>query len=586
MQNLIHNIKDLFSEQNRFRNFKNFITEINFPHYKGFVEKERILFNFPITVVVGQNGCGKSSILQALETTPAGKSYSPKWFSTFVDPIKDSEAGVKPCYWYKFYNSDINKIVEVINTRIQSKDNKDYWEPSRPIKMHGMQSMPVYKKGELGRTKTRWEGIRKHIEYIDFRSELSAFDKYFYFEDPPRKKRYHSRQDYIRYFSKYLKLVFDEKLPSYFLRGLNKVNKLASVSSSELTEISNILGKNYKSATIVDHKFYKNSGVSVLFETEGLEYSEAFAGSGEMSIVKLVNRIYNAPENSLILLDEPEVSLHPGAQSKLIEFIANSVIKKRHQVVISTHSPTIVQCLPKESIVVLSQNPEGKFNAICDVPPELAFQYIGHKSSQKKRLIVEDLTAKQLLEKVIRQQWSVNIDSIEIIFHAGGSTDIYKEAVVMSRMNDGKTFLYLDGDEYKSDVPNNHDISDSQVDLKIKEITGIDISNFQFCADSGNNEQLLQEKRTYIEFLKNNCFYLPGGKPEEVLWKCSLVEFDKDNFQDEDYKKRIANWVESDIQNCSSSDISTYRKRLLNEIDMNHEFIMKIVRDLTIIMDK
>ncbi|CJH58694.1 Uncharacterised protein [Streptococcus pneumoniae] len=43
--------------------------------------------------------------------------------------------------------------------------------------------------------------------------------------------------------------------------------------------------------------------------------------TGEARIILLVNDIVNAQSNSLILIDEPEISLHPSAIYKFKEFL-------------------------------------------------------------------------------------------------------------------------------------------------------------------------------------------------------------------------------------------------------------------------
>ncbi|EDP2820988.1 ATP-binding protein, partial [Salmonella enterica subsp. enterica serovar Oranienburg] len=91
-------------------------------------------------------------------------------------------------------------------------------------------------------------------------------------------------------------------------------------------------------------------GGTALLSTDKLNYTEAFAGSGEFAIVSLVLSLYAAKPNSLILLDEPEVSLHPGAQKRMMEILYSIVDQHKHQVVVSTHSPVIVNLLPKEAI--------------------------------------------------------------------------------------------------------------------------------------------------------------------------------------------------------------------------------------------
>lgn len=62
-----------------------------------------------------------------------------------------------------------------------------------------------------------------------------------------------------------------------------------------------------------------------------------------------------------MLLDEPEVSLHPGAQENLKEYLLEAIKTKKLQVVISTHSPTLIKGLPSSAIKLFKTNEYGKF---------------------------------------------------------------------------------------------------------------------------------------------------------------------------------------------------------------------------------
>lgn len=105
-----------------------------------------------------------------------------------------------------------------------------------------------------------------------------------------------------------------------------------------LNEINNILGKQYVEIRRVYHRVYESWGTSVLVKTkDGMSYSEANAGSGENAIINMVCTVLSVPNNSLILLDEPEVSLHPSAQKKLKIFLLQIIKKYHHQIVLSTH---------------------------------------------------------------------------------------------------------------------------------------------------------------------------------------------------------------------------------------------------------
>lgn len=125
----------------------------------------------------------------------------------------------------------------------------------------------------------------------------------------------------------------------------------------------------------MEHALFTNDKAStVILESNSLNYSEAFAGSGEFAVTLLVNQIINAPNASLILLDEPEVSLHPAAQIRLMEFLNQICLKNKHQVVISTHSSSIVRDLPQESIKLFTLNSTtGKVSILENVSPEEAF---------------------------------------------------------------------------------------------------------------------------------------------------------------------------------------------------------------------
>ena len=78
--------------------FINYIEYIDFPFYKNLIPRTRINFEFPMTVLIGKNGSGKSSTLHALFGAPQGYTCSDFWFSTDVDPI--AESGDRNRYFY------------------------------------------------------------------------------------------------------------------------------------------------------------------------------------------------------------------------------------------------------------------------------------------------------------------------------------------------------------------------------------------------------------------------------------------------------------------------------------------------------
>ncbi|PSU86980.1 hypothetical protein C0W35_21900 [Photobacterium kishitanii] len=94
---------------------------------------------------------------------------------------------------------------------------------------------------------------------------------------------------------------------------------------------------------------YSNQKGGVIFH----EISEL--SSGERQVIYILMKIANIKhgEKSLILMDEPEISLHLSWQKKLIKIIKN--INPNSQVIIVTHSPAIVMDGWRDSYIDISK---------------------------------------------------------------------------------------------------------------------------------------------------------------------------------------------------------------------------------------
>jgi len=505
--------------------FKKFIEYIRFPHLKNFEDNLRINFNSPITFLVGPNGTGKSSILQALYGCPEGKSLGNYWFNTQLDPISD-----KHFFIYSYITEKTNTQVEVIKQRVHDPSNPDYWEPARPNKKFGMKEVPINADPDEAH-KTRWKLLEREVLYLDFRYELSAYDKYFYFGERPNTVTMKTKQDLIRRYAARLAQSYSKNCETSF-RSL-KASKPISLGNEELKIISEILGKNYKEAKLLVHNYYKRmGGHSVYYKTKNNQnYSEAFAGSGEIAVVKLIHEIYNANNYTLVLLDEPETSLHPAAQKKLIKFLINQIVKKKLQVVVSTHSSDLIENMPKESIKVLYEREDNsKVDVIENVLPQEAFYHIGHSLSNKTQLIVEDKLAKLILERSILKYGGEALANLfEVKFFPGGETRLKLDFLPTYSRDGNKThFIIFDGD-MKVDKVEVGDLSDNQKNEEylgqiITNILKMDCKRISFAQDSGRSEQKIEQMLSLIKFHKERVFYLPKSIPEKIIWSKKVLK--------------------------------------------------------------
>ena len=76
------------------------------------------------------------------------------------------------------------------------------------------------------------------------------------------------------------------------------------------------------------------------FSFNEIKHSSNGAGDGYINIFNIVDSLYDSSENNVILIDEPEISLHPDLQRKLFKLLVE--YSKDKQIIISTHSPYFV----------------------------------------------------------------------------------------------------------------------------------------------------------------------------------------------------------------------------------------------------
>ena len=576
--------------------FKKYIDFIQFPFFRNIEVNTKISFRFPLTVFVGQNGCGKSSCLHALYGAPAKYTPYEFWFETKVDPVKYyNDTKRRHSFWYS-YLDDKQKKREVIKARIRREGDPNYWETSRPLDWAGMKPR-----------KTRDKPIDKEVVYLDFRAELSAFDKYFYFGNLINSKA-KNKQEFIRRKSASLKKLFDgtkDEIRSS-KRALN--NPVRNLSQDELNCISFILGRSYTGGRSVLHELYRSEGYSVQFETNFAKYSEAVAGSGEIAVVRLVKEVLAAPRYSLILLDEPEVSLHPGAQIRLKTFLLEQIKLKQHQIVLTSHSPSIIDHLPRESIKVFYQNPSnGRFLVKEGLLPEEAFLHIEYPISNRINITVEDTLAKEILCTTLEEIGDETRNLFHVKFNPGGVTVIKREfAPVFCRNSNSREFIIFDGDQKPRtelcdwrDLPTTRQ-SETELRKVIKEQCGEQIV---FSSDSGSSEKKARQQiaflKSYLDYYRRNVRFFPKQTPEEIIWDddtahqlLRMIILDDQEVdtavlklqQTDDYKRKFSLLCNLIMGDSTSTSISSLQKQFIKKWvqkkNEDYQAISSIVRDI------
>lgn len=488
--------------------FDKFIHKMCFPKFKNFTPNAKVEFRFPITVLVGPNGGGKSSILHAAWGMPLNHSTSRFWFSTPVDPIDFNKKDPNR-YWYSHYVKALKIMVE--SRKICGNKRHGYWEPTRPARKEGMKAMPPKNKANtplMSPTGDRWTPVERTPYYFNAKAESSAFDRFF---NSTALASLSARQDYFVKYSRKLKEIIDGSLTTLNYYTVERIAENYQLTATQLDSVNKILQKNYTSARYIGHKLYDKQAFSpsVIFETATRSYSECFAGSGELAVVNYVLALENLKPYDLLLLDEPETSLHPGAQEKLIEHLLRIVNDKKIQVIISTHSPTFVQLLPASALVVLEETPFGIEPRLMPTKAS-AFARLGLINKEKVTILTEDNLLKAVVDRAVARLPKLMRDKTVVVPAELGVSEMLSNQVRAHIQANAKVVMVLDGDQKAIEAIFNQNPDDLSVKQKQQVIAKLKAENVSIVGSKEDLEGWMYWCKKYVVLLDQVC-------PEQIL---------------------------------------------------------------------
>lgn len=98
---------------------------------------------------------------------------------------------------------------------------------------------------------------------------------------------------------------------------------------------------------------------------DDIEFKLEQLSTGEKTLLfKIFNLYLQQAKNKVILIDEPELSLHPHWQNRVLQVYEKFAKINNNQIIIATHSPHIIASAKKEYIKVLRKNAYGQIDVI------------------------------------------------------------------------------------------------------------------------------------------------------------------------------------------------------------------------------
>lgn len=416
-----------------------YLSELKIKGYKVFDSEFKINLKKGLTVLIGENGCGKTAIIDSIRLLLNEDEFGRLGISDshFHRPINVSIGAESIQVSCSFSNLDEDQQIAFLpwldasdsskaylNKKIDNTPNNRWrfdhktwggesmagifeWELINSISciylppLRDAQSkLEAYRGSRLSRlfkSKKPKKGDPKHnieVKFEDFNNEL--------LEDPT-----------ILGVNNAIKKYLKESLGS--VMGQDAILQFAEVSFDRIVEKLRLLfypriekgtkAENFRDIT--ENSLGYNNILylaTVLAELDGLENEKT--------------------QQKILLIEEPEAHLHPQLQIKLLQYLNDQTKINDIQIIVTTHSPTVTSSCGLNSLNVITNidgnNPNSTLLENCDMNKESQFFLERWLDITKSTLffskgilfvegIAEALVIKELAKKIISNNFNGNL---------------------------------------------------------------------------------------------------------------------------------------------------------------------------------
>lgn len=270
--------------------YKDFLEEVNIRQLRGITDLS-VRFEFPVTVIAGPNGCGKSTALFACacayQVPGAGnRDYVP---TTLFPNLKAKNEN-------QYSDNDLNTSFEYFYTT------------------EGKRTGMIWSRGKSWNKSFMGQKGGKQPQRVLYMRTLATLTS-------PSEVR-------------------------SVLQIANKKYETTSITSDLIAFAQRIIPNRYKQVNLIS-----NGDKNLLFAERNdneAKYSEFHMSAGERAILRISKDI-SSLKNALILIDEIEAGLHPYTQQQLMLELQRLALRNDLQIIVTSHSPVILESVPVEA---------------------------------------------------------------------------------------------------------------------------------------------------------------------------------------------------------------------------------------------
>lgn len=348
---------------------------------------------YPISVIAGKNGSGKSTILAmaCCAYHNGKKGYIPsdrnKNYYTFSDFFIQTADEVKVEgieIWYQSINhwksSDSKKLYDGLGKQVRYKNHGGKWN----------------KYQTRAKRNVIFSGIQRIV--------------------PPGE-----RKTERTYSGKFISVKLEEE------------------TKKKILEIAGrILGKKYST---LDLRTVNKRRLFVV-DRDYAHYSGFNMGAGENAMFSLLIELFSAGRNTLLVIDEIELGLHEEAQRKLMEELKKICLELHCQIICSTHSASIIDSVPLEARFFVES-----YENRTEIYKGISSSYALGKLSGGKKKEINIYTEDEVGKAVVLGSLSQNLRERVNIIPIGSEQAVLRQLSACFREGKRNCMAFLDGDK-------------------------------------------------------------------------------------------------------------------------------------------
>ncbi|HEY3312854.1 MAG TPA: AAA family ATPase [Anaerolineales bacterium] len=446
-----------------------------------------IVFEDDLTVLVGENDCGKSSLIDCLKVITQNKSVEADDFNSVTNTIKLS-IEIENFVFDKVYKKDGETVLMSSFVAKPSPDflnvNKglfeaDEFEISNPECAEKIKAVARL-FGIIVRANSNIENLKQSVlekinEYLanpDLKIENAQF---------PRFNNIQLDGKQFENVSSFFKEVFlKEKQSDIWKEKINEETTIEEFIKEKIDSYSDDVSKRMNERGIKDkirlflnkltdirvEPIYQTKDVNIDAKVKFLENGEEInlqkKGDGTKRRITMAllefkkdEDILNDDETTIYLLDEPDTHLHVRAQIELLETL-QGFASNGNQVILTTHSPFIINSVAPDQIRLLDADERNgtkvKHLHIQSSTSAKILQSVGIENVYlffaKTILIVEGKTEEEFISNYFQRKTerSINSNLIKII-NVEGIQNIYGFAKgILELHNPENIYVVFDND--------------------------------------------------------------------------------------------------------------------------------------------